>query len=77
MPLVKSASKEALAKNIKTEEKSKPKKQAIAIGLSEQRQAAKGSRKAKLEEQYAKHMAGTEEKGETKKESKKTEKAEM
>ena len=57
MPLVKSASKEALAKNIKIEEKSKPKKQARAIALSEQRAHAKGKVKSKLEAAYAKHMA--------------------
>ena len=39
MPLIKSASKEAIGKNIKAEEKSKPKKQAIAIALSIARKA--------------------------------------
>ena len=34
MPLVQGKSKEAIGKNIKIEEKSKPKKQAIAIALS-------------------------------------------
>ena len=56
MPLVKSGSKEALAQNIKTEMKSKPKKQAVAIALSTQREAAKGSRKQTLEDAYAKYV---------------------
>ncbi len=33
MPLIKSASKKNIGKNISTEEKTKPKKQAIAIAL--------------------------------------------
>jgi hypothetical protein len=46
MPLVKSASKEALKKNIRTEIKSgKPPKQAVAIAYSTQRQAAKKGKK--------------------------------
>ena len=78
MPLDKSGSAQSVGKNYKTEVAAgKPKKQALAIALSEQRAHSKGSRKAKLEAEYAKHMAGSEEKGETKKESKKTEKAEM
>jgi len=56
MPLVKSGSKEALAKNIKTEMKSKPKKQAVAIALATERKYAKGSRKNKLEEAYGKYI---------------------
>lgn len=39
MPLIKSASKAAIGKNIKTEEKTKPKKQAIAIALNVARKA--------------------------------------
>lgn len=39
MPLVKSGSKKAIGKNIKEEEKSKPKKQAIAIALNVARKA--------------------------------------
>jgi hypothetical protein len=39
MPLIKSASKKAIGKNIKAEEKSKPKKQAIAIALDVARKA--------------------------------------
>lgn len=57
MPLIKSASKEAVGKNIKKEEEAgKPKKQAVAIALSEQREAAKGSRKQSLEDAYAKYV---------------------
>ncbi len=42
MPLIKSISKVARGKNIKTEiEAGKPVKQAVAIGYSEQRQAKK------------------------------------
>jgi ribosomal protein L32E len=39
MPLVKSGSKKAIGKNIKTAEKTKPKKQAIAIALNVARKA--------------------------------------
>ena len=39
MPLIKSASKSAIGKNIKEEEKTKPKKQAIAIALNVARSA--------------------------------------
>ena len=40
MPLIKSASKKAIGKNIKTEEKAgKPKKQAIAIALETARKS--------------------------------------
>ncbi len=43
MPLVKSGSKEAVGKNIKTEMKAgKPKKQAVAIALATERKYAKG-----------------------------------
>ncbi len=77
MPLWKSSKKEAVGENIKREEAAgKPKKQAVAIALNVQREAAKGKRKAKLEELYDKHMKSSEEKGETKKESKKTEMSE-
>ena len=76
MPLVKSASKKAVGENISTEVKAgKPHNQAVAIALSVQDKAKK--RKNTLEAVYAKHMAGSEEKGETKKESKKTEMGEM
>lgn len=39
MPLIKSASKKAIGENIKREEKTKPKKQAIAIALNVARKA--------------------------------------
>ena len=53
----KSGSAQSVGKNIKTEVKAgKPRKQAIAIALSEERSHAKGSRKAKLEEQYSKYV---------------------
>jgi hypothetical protein len=72
--LIKSAKKEALGKNIATEMKAgKPQKQAVAIALSTQREA----RKAKLGALLEKHMKSGEEKGEKKKESKKTEMGEM
>ena len=78
MPLDKSGSKESVGKNYDTEVVAgKPKKQAIAIALSEERANAKGSRKAKLEAEYDKHMKSKEEKTDTKKESKKAEMAEM
>ena len=78
MPLDKSGSAQSVGKNYKTEVAAgKSKKQSLAIALSEQRTHSKGKVKSKLEAAYAKHMAGTEEKGETKKESKKTEKGEM
>jgi hypothetical protein len=57
MPLIKSGSKEAVGKNIKKEmEAGKPKKQAVAIALSNERKYAKGARKAKLEEAYGKYI---------------------
>ena len=43
MPLVKSTSKEAFRKNVKTEAKTKPIKQAVAIAYATQRAAAKKS----------------------------------
>ena len=77
MPMDKSGSAQSVGVNYKTEVAAgKPKKQALAIALSEQRAHSKGKRKAKLEELYAKHMKSSEETGETKKESKKIEKAE-
>jgi hypothetical protein len=55
--LDKSGSAESVGKNIKTEEKAgKSKKQAVAIALNTERENAKGGRKAKLEEQYAKYI---------------------
>jgi hypothetical protein len=57
MPLDRLGSKEAVGKNIKTEMKAgKPKKQAVAIALSVERENAKGDRKAKLENAYAKYI---------------------
>ena len=56
MPLDKSGSQESVGKNIKAEMKTKPKKQAVAIALSVERENAKGSRKAKLEDAYAKYI---------------------
>jgi hypothetical protein len=47
MPLVKSASKEAFRKNVATEAKSKPIKQAVAIAYATQRAAAKPAPKGK------------------------------
>jgi len=72
--LIKSSKKKAVGKNIATEIKAgKPQKQAVAIALSTQREA----RKAKLGALLEKHMKSGEEKGEKKKESKKTEMGEM
>ena len=77
MPLVKSKSPAAVGENIKTEEAAgKPPRQALAIALSVQ-DKAKGGRRAKIQAEYEKHMKSSEEKGETKKESKKTEMDEM
>ena len=57
MPLDKSGSAQSVGKNYKTEVKAgKPKKQALAIALSEERSHAKGKRKAKLEEAYSKYV---------------------
>jgi len=44
MPLKKSASKQAFSSNVKTEMKTKPQKQAVAIAYSVKRQAAKGKK---------------------------------
>jgi hypothetical protein len=57
MPLDKSGSAASVGKNIKAEEKAgKPKKQALAIALNTERENAKGARKAKLEDAYAKYV---------------------
>ena len=54
----KSGSAQSVGKNYKTEVAAgKPKKQAMAIALSEERTHAKGKRKAKLEEAYSKYVA--------------------
>ena len=61
MPLDRSGSKESVGKNIKAEMKAgKPKKQAVAIALNVERDNAKGSRKAKLEEAYGKFLGKRE-----------------
>ena len=58
MPLDKSGSAQSVGKNIKAEVKAgRPKKQAVAIALSEERSHSKGKRKAKLEEAYSKYVA--------------------
>lgn len=58
MPLDKSGSAQSVGHNIKAEVKAgKPKKQAVAIALSEERSHAKGKRKAKLEEAYSKYIS--------------------
>jgi hypothetical protein len=76
MPLVKSASPKAIGENIKTEQMAgKPHDQAVAIALSVQDKAKQ--RKSTIEAAYKKHMKSSEEVGETKKESKKTEMEEM
>lgn len=57
MPLMKSSSDKAVGENIKREKKAgKSTKQAQAIALSVQREAASGKRKAKLEEAYEKYL---------------------
>lgn len=61
MPLDRSGSKESVGKNIKAEMKAgKPKKQAVAIALNVERDNAKGSRKAKLEEAYGRFLGERE-----------------
>ena len=76
MPLIKSASPKAIGENIKTEEAAgRPKAQALAIALSVQDKAK--NRKNTIEAAYKKHMKSREETGETEKESKKSEMAEM
>jgi len=55
--LDKSGSAASVGKNIKAEVKAgKPKKQALAIALNVERENAKGARKAKLEDAYAKYI---------------------
>jgi hypothetical protein len=57
MPLMKSSSNEAVGKNYdKERESGKSKKQSLAIALSVERENAKGDRKAKLEDAYAKYI---------------------
>jgi hypothetical protein len=58
MPLDKSGSAQSVGHNIKVEVKAgKPKKQAVAIALSEERSHAKGKRKEKLEQAYSKYVS--------------------
>ena len=58
MPMDKSGSAQSVGKNYTTERKAgKSKAQSMAIALSEERSHAKGKRKAKLEESYAKYIA--------------------
>ena len=62
MSLDKSGSSESVGKNIKAEMKAgKPKKQAVAIALNVERDNAKGSRKATLEEAYGKYLGKRDE----------------
>ena len=57
MPLMKSSSSEAVGKNIKKEMAAgKKKSQAVAIALATERKYAKGSRKSKLEDAYARYI---------------------
>jgi len=57
MPLDKSGTEASVGKNIKTLKKEGYKgKQATAIALNVERDSAKGSRKAKLEEAYGKFL---------------------
>ena len=57
MPLWKSSKKESVGENIKREMAAcKDKKQAQAIALSVQREAARGKRKKSLEDAYAKYI---------------------
>ena len=57
MPMDKSGSAQSVGKNYKIEVAAgKPKKQALAIALSEERTHAKGKRKAKLQAAYEKYM---------------------
>jgi hypothetical protein len=62
MPLDKSGSEASVGKNIKAEMKAgKLKKQAVAIALNVERDNAKGSRKATLEEAYGRYLGKRDE----------------
>jgi len=62
MPLDKSGTKASVGRNIKAEMKAgRPKKPAVAIALNVERDNAKGSRKATLEEAYGKFLGKREE----------------
>jgi hypothetical protein len=57
MPLDKSGTEASVGRNVKAEMKAgRPKKQALAIALNVERDNAKGSRKAKLEEAYGRFL---------------------
>ena len=59
MPLKHGFSKKSISENIKTEvESGKPQKQAVAIGISEARQAAKEKGGSALKKFMAKYGAG-------------------
>jgi hypothetical protein len=61
MPLDKSSTEASVGRNIKAEMKAgRPKRQAVAIALNVERDNAKGSRKAKLEEAYGKFLGKRE-----------------
>jgi hypothetical protein len=61
MPLDRSGTEASVGRNIKAEIKAgRPKKQAVAIALNVERDNAKGSRKAKLEEAYGKFLGKRE-----------------
>jgi hypothetical protein len=61
MPLDRSGTEASVGRNIKAEMKAgRPKKQAVAIALNVERDNAKGSRKAKLEEAYGKFLGKRE-----------------
>ena len=62
MPLDRSGTEASVGRNMKAEMKAdRPKKQALAIALNVERDNAKGSRKAKLEEAYGKFLGKREE----------------
>ena len=61
MPLDKSGTEASVGRNMKAEMKAgRPRKQALAIALNVERDNAKGSRKAKLEEAYGKFLGKRE-----------------
>ena len=61
MPLDRSGTEASVGRNMKAEMKAgRPKKQAVAIALNVERDNAKGSRKAKLEEAYCKFLGKRE-----------------
>jgi hypothetical protein len=61
MPLDRSGTEALVGRNIKAEMKAgRPKRQAVAIALNVERDNAKGSRKATLEEAYGKFLGKRE-----------------